>query len=564
VRLPGAGHSDDGIALDLADNHAAQTGSGFIIPVKRQLGAYYTPDRVAQILVRWALHGRPGHILDPSFGGCSFLRASVEIIQGLGASHIGTYVHGVDVDEGAQVHAEQLVALGVPAENLIIDDFFAVEPHRFAPILFDAVVGNPPYVRHHWFRNAVRTRAIEATRQAGVEMDGRAGSWAYFVIHALRFLRPGGRLAFVLPGAVLQAKYADHVLAAVESRFARVQLVRLRERIFQDTHEESVILLASGCGGVAQQSYVSEATTVEDLNTLLANHMPINEIRGDDGNWRESLLTRPVQSLWRELQQHADLRPLGELARLRIGVVTGANGFFVRSAMEADLLRCPDVALQLLVSRGGWLKTARWTRNDQAAIDRTSAASRLLVVHPQATLDGRLAILVADAERQGVHERHKCGQRMPWYALVDVAVPDAFLAYMGKTWPRLTLNDAHASCTNAIHRVWWKDKAPKEAAIIGSWTSIFALGAELYGRSYGGGVLKVEPGTAMHLPVPIAWDSGHWMDDLDRLSRDRGIEAAREIADHVVLRKHLGLSQREVYALRDAVNMLAQRRAPLR
>src|SRR5687768_16846971 len=41
---------------------------------KRSLGAYYSPEPYARVLVRWALAGRQQSVLDPSYGGCAVLR----------------------------------------------------------------------------------------------------------------------------------------------------------------------------------------------------------------------------------------------------------------------------------------------------------------------------------------------------------------------------------------------------------------------------------------------------------------------------------------------------------
>jgi adenine-specific DNA-methyltransferase len=132
---------------------------------------------------------------------------------------------------------------------------------------------------------------------------------------------------------------------------------------------------------------------------------------------------------------------------------------------------------------------------------------------------------------------------------------------MGSSAPRLVLNETGATCTNTIHRVWWKEPtAPKESLAVGSWTTFFALGAELLGRSYGGGVLKLEPGPAAHVPVPAVPGSERSCDRLDRLVRQGKTAEASALADQVVLRDLLGLAEPEVSALREATLELATRR----
>ncbi|HEV7268791.1 MAG TPA: Eco57I restriction-modification methylase domain-containing protein [Falsiroseomonas sp.] len=70
---------------------------------------------------------------------------------------------------------------------------------------FDAVVGNPPYVRQEAI-TAIKP-ALKA-RYAEVH-DGVADLYVYFFAAALRLLRPGGRLAFVVNNKWLRAGYAE-------------------------------------------------------------------------------------------------------------------------------------------------------------------------------------------------------------------------------------------------------------------------------------------------------------------------------------------------------------------
>lgn len=126
---------------------------------RRKLGAYYTPTSVADSLVKWALP-EPGDVLDPSFGGCSFLQASLSRLAALGASNPKSHVFGIDVDDGARPYAARL---GLPSSNIVIRDFFDVEPAAINRSGFAAVVGNPPYIRHHWIDGATLGRARSAS-----------------------------------------------------------------------------------------------------------------------------------------------------------------------------------------------------------------------------------------------------------------------------------------------------------------------------------------------------------------------------------------------------------------
>ena len=84
-----------------ADLSSRQLQDGADISPRRLFGVYYTPDNLASLLVRWALAGGRGPVLDPSYGGCAFLEAAVRILSEMDVSTAGKRVYGVDIDPGA-------------------------------------------------------------------------------------------------------------------------------------------------------------------------------------------------------------------------------------------------------------------------------------------------------------------------------------------------------------------------------------------------------------------------------------------------------------------------------
>ena len=137
---------------------------------------------------------------------------------------------------------------------------------------------------------------------------------------------------------------------------------------------------------------------------------------------------------------------------------------------------------------------------------------------------------LAAGERDGVSSGYKCSRRRPWYSVPVTSPPDAFLPYMAGHAPRIIINDAAISCTNSLLRIHWTVAMFSEqikALALSSLSTVTQLSAELVGRSYGGGVLKVEPSEAVHLVLPrlpvkeaaAAFDSAHQLSWAARLKR---------------------------------------------
>jgi hypothetical protein len=79
---------------------------------------------------------------------------------------------------------------------------------------FDAIIGNPPYVRQELLGEEVK-RALKADYAA---WDGMADLYVYFYEQALRLLKPGGRLSFVVTNKWLRAGYAEELRGVFAER----------------------------------------------------------------------------------------------------------------------------------------------------------------------------------------------------------------------------------------------------------------------------------------------------------------------------------------------------------
>ena len=466
-------------------------------------------------------------------------------------------VYGIDIDPTTDRYLEILRSRGVPRSNLITRDFLRTNPSQFG-VQMDVILGNPPYVRHH----LLRTETIEAGRQIaaalGVSLSRRADLWAYVLLQALRFLAPSGRIGMLLPSAILHADYARPILSLLEDRFAQLDVIHVRERLFSNSGERTVVLLGKGFDlgqSAARRFRVEHLDQLKELMTNMRDFPP----GGDSTDltlWRTQTVNAPVRSrreriaceiLERCINNHAS--SLGQLATIRIGTVTGANRFFIRSQAELQGAKASELSIPI-VSRGSFLKTPVWTEEDQRGKDDLNVASRLLTLNRDANLSKIVLGWIEDAESLGIDRRHHCSLRSPWYVLSSVARPDAFLPYMGTSPPRMVVNLARSASTNSIHGVHWQDTALGKRAVLSSWTTLFGIGVELFGRVYGEGVLKIEPSGAQRLPI-IRLTSSHGLSRVEHLARRSGIDAAIREADRIVLTGHLGLENSEVDRLRE-------------
>ena len=246
-------------------------------------------------------------------------------------------------------------------------------------------------------------------------------------------------------------------------------------------------------------------------------------------------------------------------------MVTGANHHFIRSAADLDALGLPAAVRHRIVPRTRWLKGLEFTDEDHDAFLHSGAAA--LLVRPQGADEDRLAEpWIQEGIDVGVEGRHKCAVRKEWFRVDMPLPPDGFATCARAGSPLLVLNRGECRNSNAVHSLTWKDDlaVTPEAVAVGFLTSAVSVWAELRGRRYGGGVLKIEPGTLKRIPVPLVEGSEDVFRDLDDLIRQGEEEKARRAADERVLRDGLGLGNDEIDILRRTRSKLMEWRRPSR
>ena len=533
-------------------------------PNVKSRGAYYTDRAVADFLVRWAVRGRADVVLDPSFGGGVFLRAAAERIEALGG-HPARQVFGVELDDAEHSRVGSDLRERWPFNgSLLRSDFFDVEPDAFGPI--NAVVGNPPFIRFQRFKGAARQRAMGRALAQGVRLPKMASSWAAFTVHAAALVRRGGRLAFVLPAEIGYTDYALPVLHFLQRSFGALTLITFRRKLFPDLSESTVLLLADDAGGRANTVRLvdlddADALTRFDLDRHESVSVDALGLARRDVRLSEYLLSSDSREAFTSVREAT--WALGDLARVGIGYVTGANGFFHVREAEAQDHGLPTDVLRPTVLRGRALDGIAYRQSDWEQARDAGEPAYLLDLNRPAPLEPCVEAYLAGGVADGVPDAYKCRVRTPWYAVPHVHTPDAFLTYMSGWGPQIVSNEARVTAPNSLHLVRLHPSAPVSARTLAAlWqTSLARLSAEVEGRALGGGMLKLEPREAGRVCIPRCLEvPADLPDRLDHLIRDGQQDEAQTLADDVVLRGGVGVDAETVQALRNGADDLRKRR----
>jgi len=368
---------------------------------------------------------------------------------------------------------------------------------------FDAVVGNPPYIRYQTFAGDARAAANTAAADAGVNLSHQASSWAAFTVHSARFLAPGARLALVVPAELLSVGYAAPVRRFLLDSFSSVTIVTFDEQVFDGVDVDAVVVLADGYTlGPADHLSVRHARNAAALSDADAGQRWTPATSSD--RWTPALLPSDALAVYAAATAAEDFTVLGSWGDTKLGMVTGNNGFFAISSVRAgELGLSREEFLPVSPPKSAHLRGLELSTDGFDHLAETGKAVWLF--RPPADPSPAAVAYIAEAEAGGANQGYKCRTRTPWWQVPTVAPADLFRTYMNADTPRITTNSARVLHLNSVHGIYLRNDLRSlgtRLLPIASLNSVTLLGAEIVGRAYGGGMLKIEPGEAAALPMP--------------------------------------------------------------
>jgi hypothetical protein len=351
-----------------------------------------------------------------------------------------------------------------------------------------------------------RKTAVRAVRESDFSLDRKASLWAYFVLHGLAFLKEGGRIAWVLPGSFFHADYSSTIIDTVTGNFERAVALQLGERIFRNegAEEHSVILLADGwkTESPCEDLRVGYVPSLDDLEKTIQSW--------ENGDWTGKdydsrigiafMAPRVVDAI-RRVKDECRVRRLGDVVEgVKIGIVTGDNQFFVIGRSEVQEYELEEQDWKYIFAKSKISDGISLTEQDFKEANQSD--ERCLLVDGEGGMSGSLKEYFGRKSEDEIESNVTFGKREDWRLPDDGDEPDAFFTYMQSLGPRLILNQAGVNSTNTIHRVYFGDEVSelKQKALAVSLLSTFSrLSAEVEGRTYGSGVLKLEIGETRQL-----------------------------------------------------------------
>lgn len=526
---------------------------------KKLRGGFYTQPAIASFLARWVKVSNPKSILEPSCGDGAFLDAIEDTcIPSL------KRITACELNEEEAEKAAARTSLPVQMQRtdfLRWYLFFARNEEGF-----DAVVGNPPFIRYQYLPAEQQLLAEKIFGQLNLPFTKHTNAWVPFVLASIRLLRPGGRLAMVIPSELFHIPHAQSLRRYLAEQCSKILVLDPEEIWFDDTLQGTVLLMAEKKRDVTENSRGVAIVPVKSRDALTGDPEEYFQTAAYtngvtiEGKWMPVLLSLSERALLAELKARDDVKRFADIASVDVGIVTGANKFFLVPDATVS-----EFALQRwahpMFGRSDHVKGLVYSDSDHELNKVTGLPANFLWFEEEQIekLPQNVRDYLDIGLSQKLHTRFKCRTRRTWYKVPSVYSAPVAMLKRAHHYPRLVLNSAHAYTTDTAYRIRPLGIKP-EALVLGFVNSLTCLTAEMEGRHYGGGVLELVPSEIERLLVPVIKATSAELKAADKRFRDATNDSEfLRMQDALVLGK-LGVSSNDQESLHGAWIKLRDRR----
>lgn len=437
-------------------------------------------------MARWVCEAGPAHILDPALGEGVFVDA---VEQALGDSH-GARMDAFDVDGG------MVDAFAVRPRAIVtrcrVADFITTDVRR----KYDAIIANPPYVRHHEI-NYGEDVLGRFDLLCGRRLSRMTNLYGLFLVKVWSLLAPSGRAAVILPAEWMNADFGGPLKAWLLEENAIEAILHFdhADLVFDNAlTTAAIVLLRRGRAGDAPVALatVGSGHSLDEVDLQAAPRMR-----------REQLdAARKWTPLFDGAAPQAGGRVLGDVARCTRGIATGANTFFTLRASDRRRLGIDRRDVALCITKSADAPEAVLT--DDHVTRLIEADRRVFLLSPRDRLTPAVERYLAEGRREGIDRRYLPSHRPVWFR-PEHREPAAILAMVfARGEFRFVLNEARVLNLTAFHGIYPHDATPRRIKALHAYLTGPDAQAALgrHRRIYGGGLHKLEPRDVEAIAIP--------------------------------------------------------------
>lgn len=220
---------------------------------------------------------------------------------------------------------------------------------------FDAVIGNPPYIRIQGLREFAPQEADFYKYKYRAATKGNYDIYVVFLERGLRLLNTSGLLGYILPHKFFNAQYGEPVRSVIAETKSLHHVVHFgHQQVFPKATTYTCLCFLTGAGADR-----CDYRSVTDIAQWRANNLayeqasiPAARVTSDEWNF----VAGPGAELFQRMND--SYTALGELAHIFVGVQTSADDVFIveyagddryfSKALECEVTLEPDLLRPLI------------------------------------------------------------------------------------------------------------------------------------------------------------------------------------------------------------------------
>jgi adenine-specific DNA-methyltransferase len=507
--------------------------------MEKLTGGFYTPDDLADFILKWAVNGNAGFdILEPSAGDGVFFRR----IKAKGIEYKSVTAVEIDKKEAQKIPA-------LPRSKVVVDDF-----HTYCNTTderFNLAIGNPPFIRYQYFDKEQRAEAEKIFQRAGLRYSKLTNPWVSFIVGSSLLLKDQGKIGFVVPAEILQVAYAAELRSFLARFYNKIAILSFRKLIFPAVQQEVVLLF---CEKTLNGSHMIEHVELEDAEALKTVDMarlksPQKRIEFQS-KWTFYFLDQSEIDFIESILDKKRVPTLGEHAKVEVGMTTGSNQFFtvpLSTVEEYGLSKYakPMVGRSVQI-RGAIVDEDDWRENIKAG---TRAFFLKFPPIKELQKDEEAMKYVHFGEKQDIGTKYyKTRIRGDeWHVVPSAWVSQALFQRRNNVYPKFVVNKADAYTTDTMHRVTPDVNVDLDGLVASYYNSLSLASAEICGRSHGGGALELMPNEVERVLVPYREENARLLQTIDQMFREgRTIHEVLSFTDPIVLKDGYGFLDSEI------------------
>lgn len=500
---------------------------------RKKFAQFFTPLPIAEFMVNWIYKDNNIEtLLEPAFGLGIFSRLALNKNKNI-------KIKGFDVDETIYNKASknfQNNNVDLYLENYLYNDWGNK---------YDAIICNPPYLKFHDYKNLETLKEIK--KKLGIDLSGFTNIYTLFLLKSIYQLKQNGKMAYIIPSEFLNSNYGINIKKyLLESQLLKeIIIFDFKENIFDKAITTSAILFLE-----KTQNNTLSFINIDNIFYLnnFDNIKKLNYHYQDvDYNIKWKKYYKKQNSL-----KYKNLIPFNSVAKVKRGIATGANEYFIFNIDKAKKHNIDIKYLLPCITASKDIILPIFTMDDFNLLENNR--KNIFLFNGVNQEDNHIEEYIRYGEEQNIHQRHLTSKRKPWYKIENRLPAPILVGVFNRKGLKFIRNEANITTLTTFHCIYLANNLFQNIDVDLLFAYLLTDTAqEIFNddsREYGNGLKKFEPNDLNNAKILNIFDLDVSIKEkiLSLYSQYRGIIIKNKTENRVLLDKIDRILQNEFKA----------------